>query len=99
MNAEFARKLSRGKMSVSLCARGIEWTVYFLDITRSGKWWAIECAVDGPSITFVTVHAEDDRSLAGTAQRVLTALRQLVESGAEQERAVLELPATLSAVS
>ncbi len=52
-----------------------------------------------PTLMFVTVHAEDDRSLAGTAQRVLTALRQLIESGTGQEHAVLELPAAVWAVS
>ncbi len=88
-------KPSRTKMSVTLQARGKEWTVHFLEIAHFDAWWLIECAVEGPRKMLVTVRVEDQRSLGSTAQRVLNALRDLLQSGTDTDRAVLDLPAAL----
>jgi hypothetical protein len=89
----------RSRVNVSLLVGGQTWQVYFLDVSRVGADWLVECAVVGARLSTVTVHCRAEATHSDTARRVIEAVRQWLQTGDAREDAYLEIPQVLGLAS
>jgi hypothetical protein len=68
------------------------WRLYVLDTRRVDRDWFIRIAVVGARTHTIDVRARADSSHSATAQRVITAVRDWLQSGDVPDEAFLELP-------